>query len=99
MSENLNIGEQNTLLSFHEATNEAIESVIDETGTSFTIVLLPSTSTTHFTDNNVDPKVITKMKRKKKSVVADNDTHTFLEHEERKNVLLQKAQETENKKK
>lgn len=84
MPGNLNVGEQNAL-SVHEATDELIGSDIDATGTSFTDVLFPSTYTSHFNinDNNVNPKVTTNSKRKRRSIEVD-DSHRFLELEEKK---------------
>ncbi|XP_022169507.1 uncharacterized protein LOC111033175 [Myzus persicae] len=68
MSGNLNVGEPDSF-SLHEATDEANESDLDVTGTSFTDVTSPSTSTSHLPD--INPKVTSKMKRKKKNSKAD----------------------------
>lgn len=83
-------------MTLYEAIDEAIESDLDVTGTSFTDVLSPSTSTSHLT-NNIDSRVNSKMKRKKKNTEAD-DSRRLLELEEKKIAILQQAQEIENKK-
>lgn len=70
MSGNLSVGEPDTI-SLREATDGTIESDLDVTGTSFTDVFFPSTSTSHMT-NNIDPNVTSKMKRKKKNTELDD---------------------------